>query len=438
MLLFNQGGDILVTIDTKAYILRMLTNILSLYLLIFILNRDTVAYKKYNLFILFILTFLADIFIHFSDAIPIFGGYFLLKLNSKKDIVLLSKIIICVLVNYCISMISSTTMLVFFSDNGIKSYPYVCTQIILEIILLILFLLIYKKYHLDNLIKNNSSKLTIICLFYLVAITIFVSYITHYYQIFDLFILGILIFLIIQTIFVFLLFIRINIKQKKKYEEKLKNQELMHLKKYTDQLEKKQEELIKFRHDYKNLLLSFKEAAVENNNNELLNQLEQLEDYSNCYLSNEDFDYRHFHLIKNNYLKSLLISKFYKANKYQINCHFECLEIIDKVPIPIFDCIRVLGIVLDNATEASKQSENKIINFMVYKDNNQIEFLIENSCLETSLSINHMLQSGFSTKKNHEGVGLSTVQDINKNNSNMFVQYQKKQNLFITQITLIW
>ena len=64
---------------------------------------------------------------------------------------------------------------------------------------------------------------------------------------------------------------------------------------------------------------------------------------------------------------------------------------------------------------------------MIYKDKYQIEFLIENSCLENLLPIKSMLDKGFTTKKNHQGVGLSTVQDINRTNKNMFVQYEKKK-----------
>ncbi|AQP53932.1 GHKL domain-containing protein [Vagococcus penaei] len=428
----------MITIDTKAYMFRMIVNISFLYFMIFYINKSHVQKIKVKLLFLLIVTFLADVFIHFSDMIPIFGGYFLLKKKNENEIVLFNNLIICVLINYCISMLSSTTMIILFSNKGPKGYSYVLVQIGLEIVLLVSCILIYKKYNIKESIEKYSSKKTAVCLLYLVTITIFLSYVARFYQIFDLFIIGILTFLIIQTIFVLILFFRINIKQKEKYEEKLKNQELIYLKKYTDQLEKKQDELIKFRHDYKNLLLSFKETAFENDNDELSKQFQQLENYSNAYLSDLDFDYRNFHYIKNNYLKSLLISKFYRANKYQLDCHFECLEIIDDVPIPVFDCVRVLGIILDNAIEAGKESNDKKMRLMIYKDVNQIEFLIENSCLENVLPIKNMLDNGFTTKKNHQGVGMSTVQDINRKNQNMFVQYENKKNFFITQIILMW
>jgi len=74
---------------------------------------------------------------------------------------------------------------------------------------------------------------------------------------------------------------------------------------------------------------------------------------------------------------------------------------------------------------------------MIYKDNYQIEFFIKNSCTECDIPMDKIMQKGISTKYNHSGFGLSTIHEINNNNSNMFVQYKKDQAEFTTQIILM-
>ncbi|EGO8326760.1 GHKL domain-containing protein, partial [Enterococcus faecalis] len=288
------------------------------------------------------------------------------------------------------------------------------------------------------LLKNYELKITTGFMIYLFAISLFVSYAAHYYQVFDKFILGVIGFLIVQTLFVLFIFIRISTKQKQQYEQQLKNQDLINLKRYTDQLEKEQERLAKFRHDYKNLLLSLKELSTINSDHELFEQIVHLEKYSDLYLNKTNFKYDHFHNIKNVYLKSLLIAKFHQANNQQLHCQLECSKPIDMIPMPIFDCVRVLGIILDNAMEAAIESKQRFLSFMIYQNDQQIEFLIYNSCQEISIPINQLIKKGISTKKDHQGFGLNTIQEINKKNQNMFIQYKKKDLLFITQIILVW
>ncbi len=76
---------------------------------------------------------------------------------------------------------------------------------------------------------------------------------------------------------VLFLFIRITIRQREQYEQQLKRKELVYLKKYTDSLEKDQEKFARFRHDYKNLLLSLKEIANQNHDSILEKEIKELE-----------------------------------------------------------------------------------------------------------------------------------------------------------------
>ncbi|HFN1621681.1 TPA: ATP-binding protein, partial [Enterococcus faecium] len=166
---------------------------------------------------------------------------------------------------------------------GIKGYGYVVFQIMLDSLFLLMFIWLYRKLAINRIVEQSSSKLTAIFMIYLLTIGLFVSYVAHQYQVFDHFVFGVLIFLIIQMFVVLFLFIRITIRQREQYEQQLKRKELVYLKKYTDSLEKDQEKFARFRHDYKNLLLSLKEIANQNHDSILEKEIKELEIYSNSY-----------------------------------------------------------------------------------------------------------------------------------------------------------
>ncbi|OQO70055.1 hypothetical protein BH747_07775 [Enterococcus villorum] len=193
----------------------------------------------------------------------------------------------------------------------------------------------------------------------------------------------------------------------------------------------------KFKHDYKNLLLSLKELATESDPKVFEKRIKILEKYSECYFTSIDWNYNDIENIKNIYLKSLFISKVYFMQESDIMFRIECKESVDAVPIRVFDLVRILGICLDNAIEAAIQTNNPFIHVAIIKDKNQIEFIIQNSTIETKEGISKLLIGGYSTKKGHSGFGLSNIEDIKKKYSNVYVQYEKTKEQFVVQIVLL-
>ncbi|MGY3749650.1 sensor histidine kinase [Vagococcus acidifermentans] len=428
----------MVIIDTKAYIVRMIGNLVLYYLLIFSLLPAPYSRKKKVMALLFLpVTFVAQLFTGFAEVIPVVASYFILKPKGKSDISLLNVLLLCTLVNFSASLVSSIIMYFSFSHEGVKGYSFVFFHLMLNLLLLAGFVYLYKKLRTQAFIEKYSSKTTAFFMSYLILATLLVSYGAHYFEAFDQFIIGISVFVMLQLVFVLFLFLITTVKQKDKYEQQLKEQELSHLKKYTDKLEQSQERLRKFRHDYKNLLLSLKETVDINADADFADKIQELEVYSDAYLSSTKFDYPHLKNVKNDYLKSLLIAKLYQATESSLHCRFECSQVIEVVPIPIFDCVRVLGIMLDNAIEAASESEAKELSLLIYQDAHQIEFLIENSCQPLNVPINSLLQKGFSTKAGHQGLGLHTIQEINHKHRNMFVQYHSNQLQFTAQVILM-
>ncbi|WP_300120435.1 sensor histidine kinase [uncultured Enterococcus sp.] len=422
--------------DTRAYLFRMFIDNFMFVFLFYMFNTKIHKKKYWLMLLMVILKFFCDLFLEFTEFIPIIFGYYILKEEIEDKSVILNKVLFCILINKIIFISSSALMVIFMTSQNKVSYMYVLAQISIDYILAFFLLYVYNKFAIQSLIEKYSSNLTILLYTYIIIVVGFIGYTAHKREIFDQFVLGILIFLVLQTLFVSALFIWMTIKQKERYEQKIKNQELVYLKKYTDSLEKDQEQSARFRHDYKNLILSLKEKAEFSQDTALKEKIESLEHYSQPYLTDK-FAYRYLKNVKNDYVKSLLISKLYTASQKYIHCTFECPNVIHNIPMDIFDFVRVLGILIDNALEAAEESEQKELAVAIYQDKEQLEISIINSCNQAKESINQLTKKGVTTKKGHSGLGLSNIEEINRKNENMFVNYQMEAEQFIAHVVLI-
>ena len=126
-------------------------------------------------------------------------------------------------------------------------------------------------------------------------------------------------------------------------------------------------------------------------------------------------------LINNPGIYNLLISKYKKANENNIEIHLEYFFDLAKLKMPIYDFSRILGILLDNALESSKESEEKQVNIMFrdsQRNNTQI-ISIENSYSNKDVDTYMIFEKGQTSKENHTGMGLWEVKQILNRNNNV-------------------
>ena len=118
----------------------------------------------------------------------------------------------------------------------------------------------------------------------------------------------------------------------------------------------------------------------------------------------------------------------------------ECQEInLKKLKVNDLDLCRVLGILIDNAIEASRECEDKFISikFLHDKINNRDLIIVENSCKNCLIDINKIYEKGFSSKRekiNH-GLGLWKVRQILRKNKNIQI-YTARDKLFKQQLEI--
>jgi len=95
----------------------------------------------------------------------------------------------------------------------------------------------------------------------------------------------------------------------------------------------------------------------------------------------------------------------------------------------------ILGILFDNAIEASLESKTKMASFQMYKENDCIVILLANTF--KSINIEQMEEKGFSSKGKNRGYGLSILNDVIKQNEKFKKETSIFENFFIQKISIM-
>ena len=195
-----------------------------------------------------------------------------------------------------------------------------------------------------------------------------------------------------------------------------------------------------FKHDFGNIMQAIGGYTASNDMAGLKNYYTQL--LEDCQIVN-DLNILNPEIINNPAIYSLLTSKYHKAEELGIKIHLDVFLDLGNLNINIYELSRILGILLDNAIEASMLSSEKIINIDIRKDNrlNKDLFIIENSYSNKNVNTDEIFEKGYSSKedhsredssKNYHGLGLWEVRKIIKKHKNLNL-YTTKNNLLFKQ-----
>ena len=202
------------------------------------------------------------------------------------------------------------------------------------------------------------------------------------------------------------------------YKESIKSNKLSEnyniLLNYLEQYEKEIEEKRKIVHDFKNQLIVINGYADPSNT--------KLKEYISEIIK-ENRVIRDNYLVKNidkipSGLKGLIYYKFSQLDKsmnIDLLIKKKVKEFDDLNPKVNKDVIKIVGILLDNAIESARASNDKYISLEMKKEDNKILIIIENST-DKKVDTSKIMGTGFSTKGKNRGYGLSIVNDIIKSN----------------------
>ncbi|MBB1079507.1 GHKL domain-containing protein [Limosilactobacillus sp. STM2_1] len=213
--------------------------------------------------------------------------------------------------------------------------------------------------------------------------------------------------------------------------------ELKNLQTYTSHIEAMYDDLRRFRHDYKNILLSLKGATESGNINEIREIFSRVVQPTNKELDNHTAVLSHLENIKDLEIKSIVYSKIITAINEHIDVTVEVAEPFKlSSKISITDALRIIAILFDNAINAAKNSPTKKINFSLFSKGQAQYIVIRNSTKEDKVDL-HLLTGNFrGVLNNRHSLGLRNLRIILA--SYPFIQHNSQSNNhYVTQEIII-
>ena len=209
-----------------------------------------------------------------------------------------------------------------------------------------------------------------------------------------------------------------------------KTEELLEL---ITKYEKKNDEYRAYKHELLNNLLALK-SIKNKNTKEFDSSLDELISLYNTKSSG----------IKNIYKlpSGLKCIVYYKLNdidedKYNVNVNISKqvsinLEKVDHKEY--MSLCKIMGIVLDNAIEAMKNSEGKTLNIDVYKEKDNVIIEVDNTFDKSTTDITKIYNKNYSTKGKNRGLGLYLANLLLKNSKYLHMEQRIINEYFNTKI----
>lgn len=421
--------------------LAFLEAIVSMLLFTTILNIKTTK-KQAIIYIAFtsILGVLCTFFIPkpYSNLITLtvipFAIMYIFKISFLKSIFAEFLPVICITV---LEIILSRFFLLFLGETyEVSANIPICRVFINLSIYLILFLIykIIQNYKINIKILdsiNSKNKRVIIFNILFAIIVIFMQmYLIGYYN--DN--LPSFIVLINMLSLIAYFFISIYSLIKTMSLEKVK-EELEQEKNYNKTLQIMHDNVRAFKHDFSNIISGIGGyvdtgdlPGLKKYYHELLQDCQQVTTLGSL---NPD-------TINNPAVYSVLTNKYYKAEELGIKISLECFIDFTKLNMDIYEFTRILGILMDNAIEASSECEEKIINVMIRNDSNMHRqlLIIENTYKNKDINVDKIYEKGYSTKLKNTGLGLWEVNKIISKHQNLARYTTKTDEFFKQQIEI--
>ena len=322
----------------------------------------------------------------------------------------------------------------FETTEKVPIYHFMYLFVIYFMIFIILQLVKFKNFHFK--IHGNFDKaMNKIFLQNLVLgiITLFMQAVLTYYYINMIPIWMTVINIILLLSYFFLSFYSLT-KATRLY---ITTQELENSESYNKTLSILYDNVKGFKHDFDNMVNTI--GGYIN-----LNDMKGLKKYYSD-LRKESIDLKNISLLNPNIINNpgiynLLVSEYQKALNEGVKINFEFFFDFNNLHMPIYEFARILGILLDNAIDAAKECDEKIIN-LLFRDSskNNVQIIsVENTYLDKNIDTNKIFDKGFSGKEKHTGIGLWEVKQIEKKYNNIILNTSKDDKYFKQQLEIYY
>ena len=192
-----------------------------------------------------------------------------------------------------------------------------------------------------------------------------------------------------------------------------------------------------FKHDFDNMVTTIGGYIKTNDMEGLEKYYSELVDDServnNLYILNPE-------VVNNDGIYNLLTKKYHEADSRDIKVNITFLLDLNTLNMKIYEFARILGILLDNAIEASSECEEKIINLIFRNDtkNHTQLLIVENTYADKTVDTEKNFEKGISGKENHTGLGLWEVRKLVNKNQNVHLRTIKDNKFFKQQLEIYY
>lgn len=230
------------------------------------------------------------------------------------------------------------------------------------------------------------------------------------------------IFLIFTSFLFFICWQMINLFRAFSVQQKLADEleQNRQLNEYLKNIQEQYDDLRRFKHDFKNIILSMSVDSSENASKdyeELYRELTQQREFTNDLDGKIISEYKK---ITNDPLRGLVIQKFFKAKSNGIKLNVEITDNYIQIDDGVLNVVRIVGILLDNAIEEASNGLNKNVDLAFVKNDDVLEISVENP-LNHNINIKNIFKKGYSTKGANHGIGLANVSELVDKDNNLYL-----------------
>lgn len=433
---------------------EVLTNIIGvpcvylegfLYMLLFTTLLNIKATKKQKfIYVIIVSTFsivsrfiIPDPIISYINIIMILLSIiFIFKTNIFKAIIaLLFPMIIAVLIE---SIFTKVYYYIFGIDYLIGAkiplHRLFGSLVVYSCLFIIYLLLKFLKLNISKLQILNKKKrylfifstlfgvLLISLQFYL--ITFYVSYLPFFVTVLD--VLGLVVYFLINLYTIFTV---------SKLENTTTNLEEAQL--YNKTLQILHDNVRGFKHDFWNIVQGIG-GYIDKNDMEGLKQyysklVEDCQQVNNLTALSPS-------VVNNPAVYNVLANKYHMADELGIKINLEVFMDLNELNINSYELTRIIGILMNNAIEASKECDEKVINVTFRKDKHKhIQLVIvENTYKDKNIDTEKIYEKGYSTKEGNTGLGLWEIRQIMKKHNNLNLYTTKTDEFFSQQFEIYY
>lgn len=362
--------------------------------------------------------------------------YFVLKVHFSKSLLISTLMLVLVAISELLTM--SISRIIFresmeeIINSSLGSSISLIILCVLSILLTKLFIIIFNKKLsvIDNLKKISYKQVSVyIALLIIYVFPQMILLIINKYAYTNT-------FLIVNTVQFILIFIFLSIYLKKSIEHEKVQMDL-----YTSELHNKTligmvDGVRTLKHDYNNIIQALNGYVTTKQYDKLAEHINGVLKECNIINNLSVIDPKIFNEPA---IYGVVGAKYFLAHKDNITFDFDVMTNIAKIDFCKPDLSRILGILLDNALEATKKCKKPYIMLEMKYDkrkNADVIRVINSYDTNINIDLNKIYEKGFSTKEVKSGIGLWEVKKLitKSKNSQIFATIEKDkfvQNIII-------